>query len=382
MGEKEQLDVSHSKLEELDCSQYPGLLYLNASFNKLTSTDGLLQCFKLTRLSLGHNYLTKLEGWYCFESLIELDLSYNQLVTVYGLRNCFKLKHLQLQHNMLKNLEGLEAMHELEVLNIGHNWLAQVSTSIRLLTLNKNLHTLWLEGNPLDGYKQACWSLLDSLTVLDDEFTPPSNFRARQPGRNSYSVNMSRGKRGQDLYRKHEQSLSVQEQLFINRLKQPKSRPQSQLSSQNNSRLGVSLLSIRSPPVVSPSAHLSEGELNLDKFLETPLEVLMQQDLYQHPIFSVPNISSLQSLGKESEKESPKSVKFSPRVEEFTVDSYDPFETDRRSQVSSGHAGDSHRAVVEEAVKSASLTEEDIAEYITLLQEKKRLMEGLKPKDN
>lgn len=382
MAEGRQIDVSHRKLVELDCTQYPDLLVLNADYNKLTSTDGLLQCYKLTQLSLAHNYLAKLEGWYCFEQLIHLDLSYNQLVTVYGLRNCFKLRHLQLQHNLLKTLEGLEAMHALETLNLAHNWLAEVSSSIRLLTLNKNLHTLWLEGNPLEGYKQACWSLLDSLTILDDEFTPPTLFRARQPGRNSYSVNMSRGKRGLDLYRKHEQSLSQQEQIFINRLKQPKSRPQSQLSSHNTSKVGLSLLSIKSPPVISPSAHISEGELDLERFMETPLEVLMKKDsLYQHPMFGVPNLSSVQSGNRDGEKESPKSVHFSPRVEQFTVDSYDPFESDRRSQNSSVmQPSDSHRSLVEEAVKSASLSEADIAEYISLLQEKKRLMESLKTK--
>lgn len=381
MAEGQEIDVSHRKLEELDCTQYPELRVLNAAYNKLTSTDGLLQCYQLTRLSLAHNYLGKLEGWYCFEHLTYLDLSYNQLVTVSGLRNCFKLKHLQLQHNLLKTLEGLEAMHALETLNLAHNWLAEVASSIRLLTLNKNLHTLWLEGNPLEGYKQACWSQLDSLTILDDEFTPPSNFRARQPGRNSYSVNMSKAKRGLDLYRKHEQSLSQQEQIFINRLKQPKSRPQSQLSSHNTSKVGLSLLSIKSPPVISPSAHLSDRELDLEKFMETPLDVLMKKDLYQHPMFVVPNLSSVQSGGREGEKESPKSVHFSPRIEQFTVDSYDPFESDRRSQTSSGmQASDSHRSLVEEAVKSASLSETDITEYISLLQEKKRLLESLKTK--
>ena len=394
MSELLELDVSHRKLEELDCADHPQLKLINASYNKLASTDGLVQCFLLTHLNLSHNYLTRLEGWYCFEHLAVLDLSHNQLVSTYGLRNCFKLKHVLLQHNMLKNLEGLEAMLELETLNISHNWLSEVASSIRLLSPNKNLHTLWMEGNPLEGYKQACWSLLDSLTILDDEFTPPSSFRSRQPGRNSYSINMSRGKRGQNLYHKYEHSLSVQEQIFVNRLKQPKTRPSTDTSRSSSRRekgkVGVSLLSIKSPPVVSPSAHMDSrdaGEMDLEKFLQTPLDVLMRKDVHQHPLFSIPPLAPMSAPHlSTSDHESPKSVHFSPRVEQFTVDSYDPFESvqTHRSDVKGvsdeGRASDSHRSAVDEALKSASLSEEDIEEYLTLLMEKQRILQSLKKK--
>lgn len=114
-------------------------------------------------------------------------MNHNRLITTFGFRNCAKIHTLMLRGNFLRRIEGLEGLIDLKYLDISHNQMNEVS-SIRPLSINTNLQILYLEGNPLPPYRQHCYTMLLSLSLLDGSPTPPSNSNKLNSIRNSYSL--------------------------------------------------------------------------------------------------------------------------------------------------------------------------------------------------
>ena len=81
--------------------------------------------------------------------LDELNLSYNHLSDLTDINaKLGNIRVLSLQNNQIKEIGGLEKLYSLERLDLSNNL---ISTANRVEGLGglPNLHTLWVQGNPL-----------------------------------------------------------------------------------------------------------------------------------------------------------------------------------------------------------------------------------------
>ncbi|EGZ23607.1 hypothetical protein PHYSODRAFT_483821 [Phytophthora sojae] len=101
-------------------------------------------------LDLSKNKLSKLpdDGLTAFPRLEVLNLGNNQLKTITGLTKTLKLRALCVSHNAIRTVKNVEHLLQLEILQLAHNQIATVH-ALRILSLNKVLAHLNLDGNPL-----------------------------------------------------------------------------------------------------------------------------------------------------------------------------------------------------------------------------------------
>lgn len=83
-----------------------------------------------------------------FPRLQTLDLAHNQLKAISGVAESFKLRALNMAHNSLKSVTNIEHLTLLEVLVLSGNKISSVQ-SLRLVSFNKMLSRLELDGNPI-----------------------------------------------------------------------------------------------------------------------------------------------------------------------------------------------------------------------------------------
>ncbi|KAG1708418.1 hypothetical protein DVH05_025097 [Phytophthora capsici] len=88
------------------------------------------------------------DGLSVFPRLEVLNLANNQIKSIAGLSKIFKLRALGLQQNSIRSVKNVEHLVQLEVLDLARNQIATVH-ALRLLSLNKGLVHLHLEGNPV-----------------------------------------------------------------------------------------------------------------------------------------------------------------------------------------------------------------------------------------
>ncbi|KAI9328843.1 hypothetical protein BDR26DRAFT_873449 [Obelidium mucronatum] len=106
---------------------------------KISSLQGL-SCLKI--LSLGRNYIKKIEGLEAVsDTLEELWISYNNIERLNGIECCKKLKVLYASNNKIKAWEGVTSLQALpclvELLLVGNpleekctadgNWISEIS---------------------------------------------------------------------------------------------------------------------------------------------------------------------------------------------------------------------------------------------------------------
>lgn len=101
-------------------------------------------------LDLSNNTLTKLadEDFSAFPKLQALNLAHNRLRLIQGLGKVFDLKALNVDHNAIKSVKNIEHLVQLQVLKVSSNFISTIS-ALRLLSLNKMLTHLDLDGNPV-----------------------------------------------------------------------------------------------------------------------------------------------------------------------------------------------------------------------------------------
>lgn len=101
-------------------------------------------------LDLSNNRLTKLadEDFGAFPKLQTLNLAHNRLRSIQGLGKVFDLKALNVDHNAIKTVKNIEHLVQLQVLKVSSNFISTIS-ALRLLSLNKMLTHLDLDGNPI-----------------------------------------------------------------------------------------------------------------------------------------------------------------------------------------------------------------------------------------
>ncbi|KAJ3071246.1 Dynein light chain 1, axonemal [Podochytrium sp. JEL0797] len=152
--EKNQAVAAEATLVKL-ISQQPFIVKLDASLATLAKCEQLalstnmiekisnlqgLSCLKI--LSLGRNYLKKIEGLDAVaDTLEELWVSYNNIERLNGIECCKKLKVLYASNNKIKAWEGVTSLqalpHLVELLLTGNpleekgqadgNWVAEVT---------------------------------------------------------------------------------------------------------------------------------------------------------------------------------------------------------------------------------------------------------------
>ncbi len=96
------LDVSNNKLQSLNVSECPALVYLNCEYNQLTSLN-VSGCSALTWLNCGWNQLTTLDVSGC-SALTWLNCGWNQLTTL-NVSGCSALTSLYCSENQLTSLD-------------------------------------------------------------------------------------------------------------------------------------------------------------------------------------------------------------------------------------------------------------------------------------
>lgn len=179
-------DISYEEIFELPETKTK-YIQIDCSHNKVKNTSGLQEQTLLQSLDISYNLIKEISGWNFLSNLTVVNLSHNSLISIQGLHQCYKLTTIQLQFNHLKSLTGLETLRNLQYLNISNNSLAD-KNEIRRLSLNRKLEVLYLEGNSITSYRQICYSVILSLTILDGQPTPG---RARRGSvKDSYRLRM------------------------------------------------------------------------------------------------------------------------------------------------------------------------------------------------
>jgi hypothetical protein len=167
----------------------------------------------LTKLFLQHNELETLQTLFCLplDRLQHLDLSANCLRTIEftgdyantrslisltylnlndnnirvlgsGLTRLPKLKTLLLANNNVRIAKNCEMMHDLGTLNLENNQISKVM-GVRSLSINANLTSLILAGNPLSSarmYRRTIASLMPSVETLDGDPLKYSKARGKK----------------------------------------------------------------------------------------------------------------------------------------------------------------------------------------------------------
>lgn len=142
-------------------SEYPHLMYVNMSQNKITNLDVLSQLPSLVQLDVSHNACTDClsfvpkkcipenswsEGDTSFGSMLTLvNLSYNSLSRLTSLDHHPYLETLILSNNKISEIEGISKLKFLKVLDLSYNTL----TEIKGLD-NLQIQELNLEGNVIE----------------------------------------------------------------------------------------------------------------------------------------------------------------------------------------------------------------------------------------
>ncbi|CAM9464239.1 unnamed protein product, partial [Hapterophycus canaliculatus] len=124
-------------------------------------------------LDLSWNRLTSFRGFAALPNLRELDVSHNSAQNMLGLVSNVDLRVLRVSHNCIRRIEGLHQLKRLEEADFSHN-LLRTKADVRALSLNAALRRLRIEGNPFCAtgvqhgtYQIAMQHLLPGMSLLD-----------------------------------------------------------------------------------------------------------------------------------------------------------------------------------------------------------------------
>lgn len=141
------IDLSHNRMNALPRGIPYSLIALDLSFNKFRS-------FQTThRLS----------------NLVELKITNNFIDNTLWLSTAVSLEFLDLSDNRINVICGLELLSKLKLVHLDNNIISSPS-AIRLLSLNKSLVDLSLQGNPVSvtkNYKTLVMGFVGTLKYLD-----------------------------------------------------------------------------------------------------------------------------------------------------------------------------------------------------------------------
>ncbi len=133
-------------IQILNCNAFLNITYLDVSCNNISS----IECIptNVVYVDLSHNILTDVM---CFENAKQLRvllLKDNMIQKISGLEQCTALEVLDLSGNQISRVINLENLINLKLLDLSYNQIRNKGT-LRLLSLNKCLESLFLHGNPI-----------------------------------------------------------------------------------------------------------------------------------------------------------------------------------------------------------------------------------------
>ncbi|CAN0282992.1 unnamed protein product [Ectocarpus sp. 8 AP-2014] len=177
---------------------------VNVSYNRRDPLRDLSHHRNLQHLDLSHNAIEVLEGLSALKCLRTLRMNNNKIRRIEGLEG-LPLVELHLDHNYIEKAEnvGSEKLASLRILRLGFNDIGNLSnlkTCLSLVTLDVRfnkvsavrqveylqecqfLHTLVLEGNPMDrleAYRARVIFRLQGLMLLDrNKISPEEKVKA------------------------------------------------------------------------------------------------------------------------------------------------------------------------------------------------------------
>ena len=163
------LDLSYKTLNEITpiLKKNPQLRALVLSHCSLDYVPSLPE--HLEELDLSYNNLDAIQGMEHLAQLRVLNLDNNSIGATAGLELCPRLRQLALSNNRIRAIEHLEHIRSLRTLDLRGNSISSFQ-SIRTLSLNANLESLLLIGNPISeksGYRVKVTNFLPALVELD-----------------------------------------------------------------------------------------------------------------------------------------------------------------------------------------------------------------------
>ncbi len=169
----EQLDLSHSPVQQLHALRGMGQLYeLYLSYSQVSDLSPLENLLYLEVLTLAGTPIHEIGPLKKLENLISLDLSHTQARPLELLQHLTQLQELRLAHTRLKDLTPLRSLVQLLHLDLGHTAVSGLNP-IRDLRALQHLdlsHTSVKNLSPLRNLRQ--------LRSLDLTGIPATNYNA------------------------------------------------------------------------------------------------------------------------------------------------------------------------------------------------------------
>ncbi|XP_066592283.1 dynein regulatory complex subunit 3-like isoform X2 [Prorops nasuta] len=124
--------------------------------DEILNIDFLWILPNLTKLSLSHNMIEKIENLDALVHLKELNLSFNHIKVMENLNHLLKLEVLLLYSNQIEDIKGIDDLDKLRIFNVANN---KISTNKHVIYLRKfiNLRSFTIKNNPctkIEGYKE------------------------------------------------------------------------------------------------------------------------------------------------------------------------------------------------------------------------------------
>ncbi|XP_074051374.1 uncharacterized protein LOC141494135 [Macrotis lagotis] len=170
----ENLDLSHNRINDLNCVSYmPYLLELNASHNELTTFFGFKPPKNLKKVDFSNNKIPEMNDLCAYTGLSKLILDNNEIKDIKGLGNCKNLSHLSLANNTISKIDGLSSL-PIKILCLSNNRIGEVTC----LQNMKVLQHLDLSGNiisSLQGLENH--DLLETINLEDNKIAELSEIK-------------------------------------------------------------------------------------------------------------------------------------------------------------------------------------------------------------
>lgn len=206
----EELYISNNLIKEIPIhvftsTTFENLRILELGSNKILEIRGLEHLNNLQELYLGKNYIRDIEGLDSLTKLEILALPNNKIKQISGLMNLVNLKELYLSHNELESLNG-DIPSCLTTLDVANNKISHICRSVSKLNnlkefwannnrlsiyeeleyLDKNLESIYLEGNPLQTstaqYRTKLRLIFPDIKQIDALLTRPLSFLMQNDG--------------------------------------------------------------------------------------------------------------------------------------------------------------------------------------------------------
>lgn len=139
-GEKKQLrsiNLSQNNLVKLNPSLEKTLQFLNVSFNKIKSLNGIESCVNLKFLNVMGNQISSVTGLGLLQNLREAIIAFNQLSQLKEVGTLKNLQLLDLSHNKIIDYDKvapLSSLKKLAVLSLQGNMVAKTSTYLNVIS--------------------------------------------------------------------------------------------------------------------------------------------------------------------------------------------------------------------------------------------------------